>query len=161
MKKQQIHSFPPVIHSDSEILILGSFPSVVSRDRSFYYMYPQNRFWKLLANIYDDAFEMDDIMAKKALLKKYKIAIYDVIESCFISGSSDASITDVIPADINKLIENSQIKKIFLNGSKAKELFLKYHKNLMSIAHPLPSTSSANAGYDLHRLYEKWKVIKI
>ncbi len=161
MKVEQSHSFPAFINNDSEILILGSFPSVVSRKLSFYYMYPQNRFWKVLSLIFDTGFETKNIEIKKQLLKKYKIAIYDVIESCHIKGSSDASISDVIPSNISKLIKGTKIQRIFLNGKKAEELFIMHNQHLESFAKALPSTSSANARYNLENLYQEWKVIKI
>ena len=161
MKVQQKHGFPPYYNRDSEILILGSFPSVLSRRDAFYYMHPQNRFWKLLEMIFNDHFEAKDIEIKKQLLRKYKIALYDVIESCDIQGSSDATIENVVPADIHMILNHSNIKRIFLNGVMAKKLFNTYHFELLEIAKPLPSTSSANARYTIEKLYLEWKIINL
>lgn len=161
LKNQQVHQFPAYYNSDSEILILGSFPSVVSRKSSFYYMHPQNRFWKLLALIFDDGFETSDIDEKKNLLNKHKIALYDVIEQCNISGSSDSSIEDVVPSNIEEIMNSSKIERIFLNGNLARDLFQKHQKKLVSLGYALPSTSSANARYSIEKLFDEWKVIKI
>ncbi len=154
------HGFPPFINGDSEILILGSFPSVKSREQDFFYMHPQNRFWAVLARIFDDgAFEADCITEKKRALKKHRIALYDVIESCDITGSKDSSITNVKPADIETLIAGTKIRFIALNGKKAASLFKKYNPALNAMAATLPSTSPANAQYRLEDLVEHWKKI--
>ncbi len=155
------HGFKPVIDKESKILILGSFPSVISREQNFYYMHKQNRFWKVLELIFNDNFTSSDIEEKKELLIKHRIAVYDVIESCDIIGSMDSSISNVIPANINYLISGTKIKEIYINGNKAYQLFMKYNKNFSDIVHKLPSTSSANARYNLKVLVDKWKVIKI
>lgn len=154
------HSFPPVINKNSEILILGSFPSVASRADGFFYMYKQNRFWKLLSKIYEDNFETESIDQKIKFLHKYNIALYDVIESCDIIGSKDSSIENVVPADISSLIKNTKIKSIYVNGKKAFELFKQYNVSLLNTVKYLPSTSSANAAYSIEKLYEHWKTIK-
>ncbi len=152
------HQFAPVIDSQSEILILGSFPSVKSRENNFYYMHPQNRFWDVLRVLFDDTqFKSDDIDTKILALKRHHIALYDVIESCDIIGSKDSSITNVHPADIVSLIEGTNINKILLNGNKAKTLFNQYNPSLMPLASVVPSTSSANAQYSLERLVHAWK----
>lgn len=152
------HGFPAVIDTDSKLLILGSFPSVKSREDTFYYMHPQNRFWDVLAVLYDDQhFVSSDIEVKKQTLKLYHIALYDVIESCDIIGSKDNSITNVVPADISSLIQGTNITKILLNGNKAKTLFKQYNPSLIPLASVVPSTSSANAQYSLKRLVEAWK----
>ncbi len=155
--KRQNHYFGPVISSDSEILILGSFPSVRSRAEAFYYMHPQNRFWTVLSKIYDDDFCNPDIEIKKKLLRKNKIAIYDVIESCDIVGSQDSSITNITPTDIKKLIEKTTVRKIFLNGRKAYDLYTKYNKNIELPYKYLPSTSPANARFGVDELVSIWK----
>ena len=110
MIKQPIE---PYYNKDSKVLILGSFPSIASREFGFFYAHPQNRFWPTLANVFNTVID-SDIAAKKAFLKKYKIALYDVCYECEIKGSSDASIKKVIPSDIGTIIKNSQIKKIFI-----------------------------------------------
>ena len=154
------HTFEPVFDKDSRILILGSFPSVKSRANNFYYGHPQNRFWKVLARVY----EVDvpqTIEEKKDFLLGYNIAVWDVIESCTIIGSSDISIKDVLVNDFSKVLENSAIEKIYVNGGKAYELYKKYAEEKTGIkAVKLPSTSPANAAWDLEKLCEAWKVIK-
>ena len=153
------HEFGAVINSESKILILGSFPSVKSRHLGFFYMHPQNRFWKILSELFSDNFLVQDIDKKSNLLHHFGIALYDVIENCDISGSKDASITNVIPADIQAMISASKITKIYLNGKIAFSLFNKHNKELSCIAHYLPSSSPANATYTLDKLIEAWKII--
>ena len=155
------HEFDKVIFKDSKILILGSIPSVSSRKKHFYYMNPNNRFYKVLATLIDNEFLDENIDKKIELLKKHHIALYDVIEECDINNSSDSSIKNVTPANINKLIDGTSISKIYINGKKAYELFVKYNKELIDIATLLPSTSSANASYSLEKLIDNWKVIKL
>lgn len=144
------HPFEPVIDNHSNILILGSFPSVKSREVSFYYGNKNNRFFKVLSNIFHEDFYHVDIETKKKLLSKYHIALFDVIKSCDIKGSSDSSITNVVVNDIEDLLQRYPIKKIIVNGNKAYELFTKYFPNLEVTL--LPSTSSANAKYSLEEL---------
>ncbi|XFA99499.1 DNA-deoxyinosine glycosylase [Candidatus Izemoplasma sp. B36] len=154
------HEFKPVIDKTSKILILGSFPSVISREQNFYYMHKQNRFWKVLELIFNDNFTSPNIEEKKDLLIKHRIALYDVIESCDIIGSKDSSINNVKPVNIINLIKGTNIRKIYINGNKAYQLFMKYNQNLTDIVYKLPSTSSANARYSLKMLLERWKVIQ-
>lgn len=153
------HTFDPIIDNESKLLILGSFPSVKSRVFDFYYMHPQNRFWDVLEKVFNDRFTTKDIEEKKLLLKKHHIAIFDVIKSCEITGSDDASISSVKVHDIDSLIENTQIKYIFLNGKKAQKLFNTYFPSLKHKSRYLPSTSSANARYQLKDLIKEWQVI--
>ncbi len=155
------HEFKAIIHPDSEILILGSFPSVKSRELHFFYMHPQNRFWRVLSEIYQDDFINVSIEEKRNLLFRYHIALYDVIESCEIEGSSDASIQAVQPTNINDLIHKTRISQIYLNGQKAFHLFEKYNKNSQISYQLLPSTSPANAKMTLGQLIEAWKVINL
>ena len=154
------HSFPIFINNESKILILGSFPSVKSRELDFYYMHKQNRFYKILSNLFNEDFYNASIEEKKILLKKYKIALYDVVEECEILNSNDESITNVIPSPIKDLIKNTDIKHIFINGSKAKELFIKYNKDLLNVTSFLPSTSARNARYNLDALTKEYQIIK-
>ncbi len=156
------HEFAPVFNKDSRILILGTFPSVKSREQQFYYGHPQNRFWKVLAHITKEPLPTT-IAEKKCLLLKHNIAIWDVIQSCEIIGSSDSSIRNVNPANIADLLPCTSIQAIFGNGSKACELFEKYTAPSLS-AFPelssiqkLPSTSPANASWSLERLCAFWK----
>ena len=153
------HTFGPVYNQDSEILILGSFPSVKSREGEFYYHHPQNRFWKMLSQILEVPLPVS-IKEKKAMLLENHIALWDVIESCDIYGSSDSSIKNVIPNDIPFLLNHSKIEKIAVNGGKAYEFYQKYclkQTNLEAVK--LPSTSPANAAWSLERLITEWKRI--
>ncbi|MDD3126984.1 MAG: DNA-deoxyinosine glycosylase [Candidatus Izemoplasmatales bacterium] len=160
MISQVKHEFGPIINSDSQILILGSMPSVSSRKGSFYYLHPMNRFWTVLSAIYQLDFVNADINQKRELLLKCHVALYDVIESCQINGSSDSSISNVYPIDLEQLFRIAPIHKIFLNGSKAFTLFKKYFPNRLSIAFPLLSTSPANAKFSLTDLVNQWRIIK-
>lgn len=153
------HSFEPVYDKDSKILILGTFPSVKSREQQFYYGHPQNRFWKLIAALVNSRIP-ETIPEKKELLLKNRIAIWDVIAGCEIIGSSDSSIRNVVPADLNRVLREAPIETIYANGGKAFELYEKYAKPITG--RPiikLPSTSPANAAWDLERLKEAWGVI--
>ena len=153
------HEFPPVFDNSSEILILGSFPSVKSREESFFYANPQNRFWKLMAQLLNES-TPKDTKDKIVMLKKHKIALWDVIESCDIVGSSDSSISNVVPVDISQILSRANIIKVYANGGKAFELYNKYlyPKTQLEIT-KLPSTSPANAGYSFDKLLSEWKKI--
>lgn len=151
------HTFEPVYDENSRILILGSFPSVKSRENHFYYGHPQNRFWKVLASILEEAVP-ETIEEKKAMFLNHHIAIWDVIESCTILGSSDTSIKDVVVNDFTEILQNSKIEKIFVNGTKAYELYHKYAEKKTGIkAVRLPSTSPANAAWKLDGLCQTWR----
>lgn len=150
------HSFLPVYDKESQILILGSFPSVKSREEGFYYGHPRNRFWKVLAGILSVELP-STIEEKTAMLLKNHIAVYDVIESCEIEGSSDSSIRNVTPADIHKIVEESRIKVVFTNGKTAGRLYNKYQAKGMEMPMiELPSTSPANAAFSLEKLMRIW-----
>ena len=151
------HEFGPVFDENSEILILGSFPSVKSREMQFYYGHPQNRFWKVLANILNTELPVS-IEEKKELLLENHIALWDVIESCSIIGSSDTSIKDVVVNDFSRILAESKVKRIYVNGTKAYELYHRYAEKQTGIkAVKLPSTSPANAAWRVERLCEAWK----
>lgn len=152
------HTFPAFYQPDSEILILGSIPSRKSREQSFYYMHPQNRFWKVLSAIYETDIPVS-IEEKKKFLMKNKIALWDVIEECQIIGSSDTSIRNVIPTDILSLLQKTKVKKIYTTGKKAYELYQRYTYPITKIeAIYLPSTSPANvANYKLEDLIEEYR----
>lgn len=156
------HEFSPVFNTESKILILGTFPSVKSREQQFYYGHPQNRFWKVLSYITKEPLPTT-ITDKKQLLLTHKIAIWDVIASCDIIGSSDSSIRNVVPADIAGLLTKTSIKAIFGNGNKACELFEKYTAPSLTglpqtyAVQKLPSTSPANAAWKLERLCVHWQ----
>lgn len=156
----QTHEFGPVYDENSKILILGSFPSVKSREVQFYYGHPKNRFWKLLAMLYE-AEEMEDISEKKQFLLEHGIALWDVIESCDITGSSDSTIKNVVPNPIKQILDATNIEKIYANGKTAEKLYRKYVQPVTGYEIiGLPSTSPANAAFSLERLAEKWKQIK-
>ncbi|MGN1095593.1 MAG: DNA-deoxyinosine glycosylase, partial [Eubacteriales bacterium] len=145
---------------NSKIIILGSFPSVKSREEGFFYGHPQNRFWRVLAALLGEDIP-SSVAEKKELLLRNGIALWDVVASCDISGSSDSSIKDVVPNDLSFILENSNIKKIYLNGGTALRLYDKYlYKKTGVPGEKLPSTSPANASWNFARLVEAWKVIK-
>lgn len=151
------HTFEPVYDDTSKILILGSFPSVKSREQQFYYGHPQNRFWKVIAQICREEVP-ESPEEKQMLLKKHHIALWDVIESCDIMGSSDSSIRNVVPNDMDLILSAAEIRNIFVNGNKAYELFLKYCKrDGQPPLTKLPSTSPANAAWNMEKLLQAWK----
>ena len=155
--KRQNHEFPPVYDENSEILILGSFPSVKSREMQFFYGHPQNRFWKVMAQVLHENVPQT-IPEKKEMLLRHHIALWDVIASCDIAGSSDSSIRNVVPNDLGYIISRSRITKIYANGAKSKQLYDKYLSKQLGIeAVQLPSTSPANADICMDRLLEYWK----
>lgn len=150
--------FAPVYDGDSRILILGSLPSVKSREQGFYYGHARNRFWPMLAAVYREPVPQT-IPDKKALLLRHGLALYDVIESCEICGSSDSSIRNVKAADIRAIMEASRIERILVNGRTA----AKYFKACQPAAYQqllteLPSTSPANAAFSLEKLVRIWGV---
>lgn len=153
------HEFAPVFDGDSRILILGTFPSVKSREQQFYYGHPQNRFWKVLAGLTGEAVP-ETTEAKRRFLLRNRIAVWDVIASCDIEGSSDSSIRNVVPADLNQVLEHCGICQIFANGGTAKKLYEKYQRPFTGREIiGLPSTSPANASFSLERLQREWSVI--
>ena len=154
-----IHPFPPLYAKDSKILILGSFPSVKSREQLFFYGHPQNRFWKVIANVFGDEVPTT-IQEKKALLRKNHIALWDVIKSCDIEGSSDSSISGVVPNDLSEILAGADIQKIIVNGKTAEKYFNKYTRDVIGKdAICMPSTSPANAAWSIERLKSAWKII--
>lgn len=153
------HTFPVYYNGNSEILILGSMPSVKSRELGFYYMHPQNRFWLVLSKVFKEEIPIS-IDDKKDFLKKHKIALWDVIESCEIDGSSDSSIKKVKVNDIKWLLNKTKIKKIYTTGKKSYELYNKYcFENTGIEAIRLYSTSPANCRVKLEELVENYQVI--
>ena len=155
-----IHPFPPLYDSESEILILGSFPSVKSREQKFFYGHKQNRFWKVMAAVLETAVP-ETIEEKKKMLYRHHIALWDSIYSCDIIGSRDSSIKNAVPTDLGKIITGSKIRKIFCNGAASGICFKKYQeKELQITADILPSTSPANAAYSLEKLISIWRKIK-
>lgn len=158
--KKEMHNIAPIYNSSSKILILGSFPSVKSRENNFFYHHPQNRFWKVLSSITNEDVPKS-IDEKKEFLLRNHIALWDVISSCEIEGSSDSSIKNVIPNDLTSILNNCDIDIIFCNGGKAHDLYKKYcQKNINIKDIKLPSTSPANARFSLDKLIDEWSVIK-
>ncbi|MEO1814847.1 MAG: DNA-deoxyinosine glycosylase [Acetobacterium sp.] len=152
-----IHTFEPVYNERSEILILGTFPSVKSRADGFYYQHPQNRFWKVISALtgWPTPFTIEE---QKTMMLENHIAVWDVIYSCDINGSSDSSIKNVVPNDIRKLLDITAIETVYANGGKAYELYNRhcYQETNKEII-KLPSTSPANASYSLEKLVTYWR----
>ena len=160
MPKQLIHvthGFPPVYDENSRILILGSMPSVRSREVQFYYGHPRNRFWRVLGSVIGVTFP-DDTAQKREILLSRRIALWDVIAECDIAGSSDASVRNVVPNDISVILNTADIAAVFTNGSAASRI---YRRALLPgtgrEAVPLPSTSPANAAWSDERLTAAWR----
>lgn len=167
------HGFEPVFDERSRILVLGSFPSVLSRENAFYYGNPQNRFWRVMAaclgepvpqnegGLSDDGRPLtleESITTKKQLLLEHGIALWDVIASCDIKGSSDASIKNVVPAQVERVLEEAHIGAVICNGGTAGRLYKRYLQWQVGLAaHVLPSTSPANAAWQLERLTARWQ----
>ena len=160
MKNIIVHPIPPVYDKNSKVLILGSFPSVKSRESNFFYGHSQNRFWRVIASVLGEKTPRTT-EEKKEMLLRNNIAVWDVIHSCEISGSADSSIKNAVPNDIGYIIGESRIDRIFTNGQKADDLYRRYIEEKTGIkAICLPSTSPANAAWSLERLIEKWKMVK-
>ena len=156
---QAEHNIPPVFDENSRVLILGSFPSVQSRAGCFFYHHPQNRFWKVLAAVCGEAVPRS-VEEKKALLLRHGIALWDVIASCEVTGSSDASIRNVVPNDPGEILKKARITRIYTNGQTAHKLYRKYLAEGISLPEEaLPSTSPANAAWSLEKLITAWSVI--
>ena len=154
------HPIPPFYDKNSNILILGSFPSVKSREQMFFYGHPQNRFWKVVAVVFDQEVPQS-IEQKKEFLKRNNIAIWDVIGTCEIEGSADSTIKDVTPNDLSQILNMADIKRIFVNGKAAEKYYNKYTKAVIGRdAVCLPSTSPANAAWTLEKLIAEWKVLR-
>ena len=151
-------SFAPVYDDRSRALILGTWPSPKSREMAFYYGHPQNRFWPLLAALTGEPLPArEDIAAKKQLLLRHGLALWDTLESCTITGASDASIKDVVPNDIASLLKQAPIEAAFCNGATAYKIYTKYLEPVSGIrAAKLPSTSPANAACRPEKLREVW-----
>ncbi|MCR5340821.1 MAG: DNA-deoxyinosine glycosylase [Saccharofermentans sp.] len=156
-----LHPIDPVFDKDSRVLILGSFPSVKSREEGFFYGHPQNRFWKVTARVFGEEVPQT-VEEKKAFLLRNHIALWDVIGSCDIEGSSDASIRNATVNDISHILKTARIKAVFLNGRKAYSLYQKYmYPDVKREGICLPSTSPANAMWSVDKLTAEWKQIRI
>ena len=154
------HTIEPVFDNNSRLLILGSFPSVRSREAGFYYAHPRNRFWHLLAELYDAPLP-STTEEKKSFLLRNGLALWDVIRSCEIKGSSDSSITEVVPNDLSVILKSCRITNIITNGNTAFKLYMRYQLEKTGIVPlKLPSTSPANASWSFDRLLGEWGNIK-
>ena len=156
--ENQVHTIEPVYDSDSRILILGSFPSVKSREAGFFYGHPQNRFWKVLAGLCETETPVTTEQKKDFLLQNH-IAVWDVIASCVITGSSDSSIRQAVPNDLDRILKMAPVSCIYCNGGTAYRLYQRYlYSQTGREAVKLPSTSPANASWSLEKLMEAWKI---
>lgn len=154
-----VHPIPPLFDKKSRILILGSFPSVKSREAAFFYGHPQNRYWAVVSRIlgFD---KPETVEEKRKMMLENGIAMWDVIASCEIEGSSDSSIKNVTANDLSVILDNCTIEKIYVNGRTAEKYYNKYTYPKTGIkAICLPSTSPANAAWSIDRLSEAWKII--
>ena len=152
-----LHPIPPVYDSSSKILILGSFPSVKSRETGFFYGHPQNRYWKVLAAVFEDSFPAT-IPERRSFLLRHNVAAWDVIASCDIEGSSDSSIKNVVANDLSIILEAADIRQIYVNGKTAWKMYQRYTAPVTGRdCVCLPSTSPANAAWSLERLIEAWR----
>lgn len=159
MIEKVFHPIEPLYAENSKILILGSFPSQKSREQKFFYGHPQNRFWKVLSLVLN-ADEPRTVEEKTNFLLANNIAVWDVIASCEITGSSDSSIKNVVPNDLSIILGNTNIQKIYVNGKTAEKYYNKYLKDKIGIAaYCLPSTSPANANWSVEKLVDAWKII--
>lgn len=154
-----VHPFPPLFDADSEILILGSLPSVKSREQMFFYGHPQNRFWPLLARLLREP-EPHTVAEKKQLVLKHHIALWDTIFSCDIIGSGDSSIRNVVTTDLKPIVRGSKIERIFCNGQTSWKYYHRFQEKELGIeAAALPSTSPANAAWTMDLLADAWEIL--
>ena len=154
-----IHPFEPVFDAKCRVLILGSLPSVKSRQNDFYYGHPQNRFWRVLAAVLGEPVPRT-IADKKRLLLTHHIALWDVLASCEITGSADSSIKNAVPNDLSAILSSANIRRIYTNGKTSKNYYKRFSEEITGRGSVcLPSTSPANAAWSLDRLINAWKVI--
>ena len=159
MMQRLTHPFGPLYNDSSKVLILGSFPSVKSREQNFFYGHPQNRFWRVIASVFDQPVPQS-IEEKKQLILSSGLALWDSIASCEITGSSDSSIRNAQPNDLGIILNNCNIERIYCNGRKSYELYQNYIRPQTGRAAVcLPSTSPANAQWTLEKLIREWSVI--
>ncbi len=160
MQKRHVkHPFGAVITDEARVLILGSVPSVMSVERNFFYMHPQNRFWKVMSALLGERLYDVPTDERIAVLNRRGVALYDSVEECDIDGSSDSKISNVVPANIPALVARSKICKIFCNGNASYQNLVAFHPELADMALRLPSTSPANASFGMERLLKEWAVI--
>lgn len=155
-----VHPIPPLFDAQSRLLILGSFPSVKSREAGFFYGHPQNRFWRVTAAVFSEPVPQT-IDEKRAFLLRCKIALWDVIAACDITGSSDSSIRNVVPNDLSVILNAAPIRQIYVNGGTAARFYDKYQCPITGKeAIRLPSTSPANAAWSLEKLCAAWQILR-
>lgn len=154
-----IHTFPPVADPDCRILILGSVPSVKSMQAGFYYMHPQNRFWRVMEGLLGEGYCGLPTAERAARLLSRHVALYDSVYACDICGSSDSKVVNIVPSDIPMLMNGTQIARIFCNGKRSYAELLRAHPHLAAIAAALPSTSPANASCSYDGLLSAWRVV--
>ena len=155
-----LHPFGPLYDARSRVLILGSLPSVKSREQNFFYGHPHNRFWPLLAALFGEP-APKTVAEKKALALRHHIALWDTICSCDIVGSSDSSIRNVVPTDLRPILDGSGVRRVFCNGRTSGLYYARYQaKELGLEATVLPSTSPANAAWTMERLLAAWSVVR-
>ncbi|MDO4845497.1 MAG: DNA-deoxyinosine glycosylase [Oscillospiraceae bacterium] len=153
------HPFPPLFDENARTLILGSLPSVKSREQKFFYGHPQNRFWPLLAALFHEPAPAT-VEEKAALARRHGIALWDTIYSCEIVGSGDSSIKNVVPTDLSVIFRAAKIERVFCNGRTSGLYYAKYHEPRLGVpAVTLPSTSPANAAWTMEKLFAAWRVI--
>lgn len=158
--KQVFHTIEPVYAADSKVLILGTMPSPKSREEGFYYAHPQNRFWRVLAGVFDEPTPMGTD-ARREFVLRHKIALWDVLASCNIEGAADSSIKNPVANDIKMLLAGTEIKAIFTTGQAAYKLYMRYCADKTGVAvTALPSTSAANARMSAEALVDKYSVIR-
>ena len=154
-----VHPIPAFVPANAEILILGSFPSVKSRENMFYYGHPQNRFWRVLAAVYKSDVPQS-IDEKVRFLLEHHIALWDVLASCEITGSADSSIKNAVPNDLSVILSRADIRRIYTNGKTSENYYKRFSEEITGRGSVcLPSTSPANAAWSLDRLIGAWKVI--
>lgn len=156
-----VHNLSPVYDANSKVLILGSIPSIKSREQGFYYAHPKNRFWQTLEKVFEEEIG-NTTSERKNFVLKHNIALFDVIKSCDINSSSDSSIKNIVPNNISKILKESKIEVIFTTGRKAYDLYNKYIFPKIKIeARYLPSTSPANCPKGIEeKLYKAYKEIR-
>ena len=156
-----VHGFAPIFDAHSRVLVLGSLPSVLSRENAFYYGNPQNRFWRVTAAVFGCAVPQT-AEEKTQMLLRHGIALWDVIASCDVAGSADASIRNVVPNDLSRILNVCPIEMIFANGKTAEKFYNRFQKPLYGRPIiPLPSTSPANAAWSAERLVEAWQAVNL
>lgn len=156
------HPLKPIYDKASKILILGSFPSVKTREAAFFYGHPQNRFWPLISALMaiDPPLKASDPERARRLLAEKKIALWDTIYACRIKGSSDASIREVEPTDLAGIVRASSVRHVFCNGATSYKYYKKYHDEKIGLpVTKLPSTSPANAAWSFERLLQDWQIV--